>query len=245
MHIGALQHFIKAEQARKMKTKSINNVLELVRHILNIAATEWIDEHGLTWLLVAPKIKLLQVKDARAPLPLSWMEQSRFLAYLPNHLNHMTRFKVNTGCREQEVCQLRWEWEKYVPSLKTSVFIIPSHINRDGELRQLVKNGEDRLVILNDEAKAVIEEARGIHPEYVFSFKGRPVTRMNNTAWRNARKKANLDELRVHDLKHTFGRRLRAAGVSYEDRQDLLGHRSGRITVCVRPNTPFSKIKLN
>jgi integrase len=31
-------------------------------------------------------------------------------------------------------------------------------------------------------------------------------------------------------MKHTFGRRLRAAGVSYEDRQDLLGHRSGRIT---------------
>ena len=26
------------------------------------------------------------------------------------------------------------------------------------------------------------------------------------------------------------GRRLRAAGVSFEDRQDLLGHKSGRIT---------------
>jgi len=34
----------------------------------------------------------------------------------------------------------------------------------------------------------------------------------------------------VHDLKHTFGRRLRAVGVSFADRQDLLGHRSGRIT---------------
>ena len=36
--------------------------------------------------------------------------------------------------------------------------------------------------------------------------------------------------MRVHDLKHTFGRRLRAAGVSFEDRQDLLGHKSSRIT---------------
>ncbi len=36
--------------------------------------------------------------------------------------------------------------------------------------------------------------------------------------------------MRVHDLKHTFGRRLRAAGVNNEDRQDLLGHKSGRIT---------------
>ena len=36
--------------------------------------------------------------------------------------------------------------------------------------------------------------------------------------------------VRVHDLKHSFGRRLRAAGVSFEDRQDLLGHKSTRIT---------------
>ena len=47
--------------------------------------------------------------------------------------------------------------------------------------------------------------------------------------WKKARKKAEL-AVRVHDLKHTFGRRLRAAGVSFEDRQDLLGHKSGRIT---------------
>jgi hypothetical protein len=34
---------------------------------------------------------------------------------------------------------------------------------------------------------------------------------------------------RIHDLKHTFGHRLRAARVSLEDRQDLLGHKSDRI----------------
>jgi integrase len=53
---------------------------------------------------------------------------------------------------------------------------------------------------------------------------------MLNSAWKRARKRAVLDQVRVHDLKYTFGRRLRAAGVSFEDRQDLLGHRSGRIT---------------
>ena len=37
-------------------------------------------------------------------------------------------------------------------------------------------------------------------------------------------------QIRVHDLKHTFSRRLRAACVSFEDRQDLLGHKSARIT---------------
>ena len=53
---------------------------------------------------------------------------------------------------------------------------------------------------------------------------------MLNSAWKKARSRAGLSNVRVHDLKHTFGRRLHAAGVSFEDRQDLLGHRSGRMT---------------
>ena len=119
----------------------------------------------------------------------------------------MALFKVNTGTREQEVCGLRWEWEVPVPSLDTSVFIVPG---------EHVKNGEDRLVVLNRVAKSVIEEVRGEHPEFVFTYERRgkrePVTRMYNGAWRRARAKEDLEAVRVHDLKHTFGRRLRAAG---------------------------------
>jgi len=48
--------------------------------------------------------------------------------------------------------------------------------------------------------------------------------------WQKARKRAGLPQVRVHDLKHTFGTRLRAAGGSFEDRQDLLGHKAGRMT---------------
>src|SRR5437899_9553624 len=50
------------------------------------------------------------------------------------------------------------------------------------------------------------------------------VERMNNTAWQCARREANLADVRVHDLRHTFATRLRAAGVSEEDRAALLGH---------------------
>jgi integrase len=35
--------------------------------------------------------------------------------------------------------------------------------------------------------------------------------------------------LHVHDLRHTVGRRLRAAGVSLETRQAILGHKGGSI----------------
>lgn len=68
------------------------------------------------------------------------------------------------------------------------------------------------------------------HPQYVFTYKGHLVGTMNNSGWQKARKRVGLQQVRIHDLKHTFGRRLRAANVSFEDRQDLLGHKSNRIT---------------
>ncbi len=71
---------------------------------------------------------------------------------------------------------------------------------------------------------------RGNGSDFVFTYKSRPVTRMNSTAWRKSRVATGLEAVRFHDLRHTFGMRLRAAGVSLEDRQDLLGHKSGRIT---------------
>lgn len=46
---------------------------------------------------------------------------------------------------------------------------------------------------------------------------------MNNTAFQSARRAAKLPKL-VHDLSHTFGQRLRDAGVAEEDRALLLGH---------------------
>ena len=79
-------------------------------------------------------------------------------------------------------------------------------------------------------AREVVDDRRGIDPVHVFTYDGRPIKRMLTSGWIRARLRAGLPWVRVHDLKHTFGRRLRAAGVSFEDRQDLLGHRSGRIT---------------
>lgn len=180
------------------------------------------DKYGLTWLLTAPKIKLLPEHDLRKPYPLSWVEQTRLFEALPKHLANMALFAVNTGCRDGEICSLRWEWEIKLQEFPgKSVFIIPS---------EHVKNREERLVVLNQIAQSVIEEQRGLHLDYVFCFRGKPTARMLNSGWKKARISAEIPQVRVHDLKHTFGRRLRAAGVSYEDRQDLLGHKSGRIT---------------
>lgn len=94
-----------------------------------------------------------------------------------------------------------------VAGLKTSVFIIPGNF---------VKNSDDRLVVLNQVASSVVDSQRGKHDAYVFTYQGKPVQRMLNSAWVKARKRANLERVREHDPKHTFGRRLRAAGVSQQ-----------------------------
>ncbi len=221
VHSGILQPWIEHRKKEGVSNGTINHGLKVVRRILNLAANEWIDEYGLTWLVVAPKIKLLPDNNKRLPYPLSWDEQRMLFKALPTHLANMALFAVNTGCRDHEICTLRWNWEVCVPELNTSVFIVPG---------ELVKNGDDRLVVLNRVASSVVDGLRGKHDSHVFSYRGHPVQRMLNGAWLRARLKVGLPQVRVHDLKHTMGRRLRAAGVSFEDRQDLLGHRSGRIT---------------
>jgi integrase len=55
-----------------------------------------------------------------------------------------------------------------------------------------VKNGEDRLVVLNKIALSAVNEVRGQHSDYVFTYVSRPLTRMLNSAWKRPRKRVGL-----------------------------------------------------
>lgn len=249
------EHRLKPTTTRTGKTKQIslttlNRSLEVVRRILNLCARSYRHPNRMTYLASAPLITIEKNKNARKQYPLSWEEQDLLFSELPEDPNRqMAMFKVNTGCREEEVCALEWAWEIKVPELTTSVFVVPG---------DRVKNEEDRLVVLNGVARSVVESRRGINPRFVFSYRGRPsktmplaargpgepLDCMNNGGWQSARARAahryperfgrpapwGFEHVRVHDLKHTFGRRLRAAGVSKETRMVLLGHKNGDIT---------------
>lgn len=236
----------KAGQANR----TINITIERVIRVLTLCARKWRDDERRPWLDSVPMLKKLETKkSSRKPYPMSWEEQTLLISQLPDHLKTMTLFKVNTGCREQEVCRLRWDWEIFVPEIGASVFLIPEDFGGRHE-RSGVKNGDDRLVILNDVAKSIVDAQRGIGKEYVFPY-GRTksgkegcILRMNNSAWRKARVRAaklwqekylrpahpGYLSVRIHDLKHTYGRRLKAAGVTQEDRKSLLGHKNGSVT---------------
>ena len=105
IHMGTLKAFIEQRKRDGVKNRTINKALQAVRHLLNLATGEWLNEDGVPWLAHAPKIRLLKEDDKRPPYPLSWDERERLFAELPVHLQQMALFKVNTGCREQEVPQ--------------------------------------------------------------------------------------------------------------------------------------------
>ena len=78
---------------------------------------------------------------------------------------------------------------------------------------------------------SIVESVRGNRPEFAFVYSERrkkakpgPIQTMNNTAWQRARTKAGLDDLHVHDLRHTVGMRLREASVKEEAIADVLWH---------------------
>lgn len=69
VHMGSLQEFIAKRRRDSVKTSTINGALAITRHIRNLVGSEWMDDHGVTWLERAPKIKLLPIRDARAAYP--------------------------------------------------------------------------------------------------------------------------------------------------------------------------------
>lgn len=250
----ALEPFIKDRLAAKklgdgkvkkgVSNRTVNISIERVVRVLSLCARKWRDDERRPWLDSVPMLtKLEEKKSSRKPYPMSWDEQSILFGELPAHLQTMALFKVNTGCREQEVCKLKWDWEISVPELGTSVFLIPADFGGRHE-GSGVKNGDERLVVLNSVARSIIERQRGQSKEWVFPYNGTAMHRMNDSAWKKARVRAaklwqeehlrpahpGYLSIRIHDLKHTFGRRLRAAGVTEEDRKALLGHKNGSIT---------------
>jgi len=229
IHIGSLDFFIKERKQAGIKAGTLNRDIAIIRRVLSLSARLWRDDQGRPWLDTVPMLPTLQ-GEKRKPKPISWNEQEKLLKALPKYLAEMCLFALNTGLRDQELCGLKWSDECLVNGLDTSVFIISD---------ETAKNGYERIVPLNFVSENIIKNRRGNDSDYIFDYNGRKLSRINNRAWRTAIKASQLEGVRFHDLRHTFGMRLRAAGVSFEDRQDLLGHHAGRIT------THYSKVEIS
>ena len=151
---GHLAAWIEQRRRHGVTVRTINHGLQVVRRILNLAASEWMDERGLTWIRAPEKIKLLANHDRRTPF-----------RELRGHLVEMALFAVKTRCRVRRSAT-HVDWEVDVPELGTSVFIIPG---------SRVKNGDERVVVLNRIARSVVETRRGQHVMNVFTCGCAPI----------------------------------------------------------------------
>lgn len=126
------------------------------------------------------------------------------------------RLLMLTGCRRGEILTLRWE----------DVDL------RAGELRLRDAKTGPRPVALSPSARRVLEGLQRLpdNPWVIAGTKpGGRVTNINS-AWLLIRARAELNDVRIHDLRHSFASRALALGESLPMIGKLLGHRKVQTT---------------
>jgi integrase len=136
------------------------------------------------------------------------------------------RLAAYTGLRRGELLALRWRDVDYAASKLTVRRAVSGDVVADS-----TKSGRRREVPLSDQATAALDrlQRRGDftgRDDYVLV--NRAGDRLDGSALRrrvrSAQERAGLRRLRVHDLRHTFGSLLVAAGVDLVTVQAAMGH---------------------
>jgi len=204
---------------------TINKYIHLMNRMLSLAKT---------WGMVPPfnpnqeKIKTISVGDFKQRF-LSEEEIARLLKACrrSSHpfLSLFIRLLLLTGARKGEALGMRWCDIDFAKRIWT----VPKS-----------KNGRSRRIILSEPAIDVLNAARKKAKHLELSVDPRaPVFTNPKThkpydsfyaSWYIVREWAELDDVRIHDLRHTFASLLINKGVSLYEVQTLLGHCSIQMT---------------
>ena len=124
------------------------------------------------------------------------------------------RLLLLTGCRTGEILKLRWR-------------------EVDGDTLQLEdsKTGP-RQVLLSPEARAIIERQPRSGSPWVFPSLVNPArARVDLSLWKKVRKLAGIEDVRLHDLRHTFASQAAMQGIPLPVVARLLGHGQVQMTL--------------
>lgn len=208
-----VRRYIADRQKAGLSSAKINRETELLSRAFKLAAEEGKLSH-------CPKIPALAERNARN----GFFERAEFEAvagHLPDHLGDVARFAYLTGWRRGEIGDLQWE-------------------NVDRAAREIridtSKNGEGRVLPLDDELSALIErrwtarewqDFRGESHLSPFVFHRQGVPRVNfNRAWRRACIAAGYPDKLFHDLRRTAVRDMIRGGVSQHVAMAVSGHKT-------------------
>ena len=185
-----------------------NNALKLLRQIMNFAiARGHVDANPTRGI----------ARNRRPPLTrfLSTEEIARLHRVLDDHANRgqqaqadIVRLLLLTGCRKSEIVLLRW-----------------SEVHRDCLVLEDAKTGP-RRVPLNSPARRILERQKRGAGAFVFPSPRDPSRPRGRDLglWYRIRKDAGIEDVRLHDLRHTHASHAVMNGVPVPVVSRLLGH---------------------
>ena len=197
-----------------------NRCLALLSKMFNLAELwGWRPEHSNPVRMVA-KYKENQVQRFLSDEELQRLGQA--LADVDEegeispYVTAAIRLLLLTGARLNEILTLKWDY-----------------VDRRGGFLQLPtsKTGP-KVIFLNEDAVAVlngIDRRKGNPYVIVGSVDGKHLVNIQKP-WRTIRKRADIDDVRIHDLRHSFASIAASNGASLPMIGQLLGHRSADVT---------------
>ena len=200
-----------AKQLETHKPGSVNRVIILLRYIYNCA---------IRWEVAGIKknptqgIPLLEENNKKERF-LSKEEAEKLLEATRNSPNKMLQYIIPmlilTGARKNEVIHAKWEDFNF----EQKVWRIP--ISKSGKARYVpISAGVEQLlanVPVYEGCDLVFPNPKTLKPYVSFFY-----------AWDTVRKSVGLEDVRVHDLRHSFASFLVNAGRSLYEVQNILGH---------------------
>lgn len=219
-----VQAVIQKRIAQKASAGSVNRVIILIRFLFN-QAIRW-NIAGVT-SNPTKDIPLLKLNNQRQRF-LTPQEAQRLLDAVKQSSNPLlgpiVAFLLLTGARKREVLDARWDcidWNR-------RIWKIP--ISKSGRARY-VPLSDSAMLLLRQRQLQCTTNADRKRCEWIFA---NPETakpyRCISRGWLTARSNAGLDDLRIHDLRHSFASFLINNGRSLYEVQKILGHSTARMT---------------
>jgi integrase len=215
-----LQDFHTSLKVSGLASSTADHYLKLCKRVLGLAQS---------WGVIAENVSKglsLFNEDNTVENYLNDEELKRLMTVLQTDSNRtialIIMLLISSGVRKSEALLAQ---KKYI-NLETRVWRIPASTAKAKKMRSLP---------LSDMAMTVLREAfesSDDNSEYVFVNKrtGKPYTTIQKQ-WERIRTKAQLEHVRLHDLRHSFASYLANSGRTLLEIQTLLGHASPKVTL--------------
>ena len=208
----------RSSRRSKYSPATVNRMVALLKRTYNLAIREDMVQKNPCW-----KVSMLPENNKRDRVLTSY-EFSTLTQELPRHILPIVCMGYYTGMRLGEILNLTWD---RVNMKKGCLDLEPED----------TKNKEHRTIYFNDVLWQIFMEAnklRSLHHRFVFTRNGKPIKNIS-TGFKNALKRAGIENFRFHDLRHTFNTNMRKAGVDQTVIMKMTGHKTN--AMFIRYNT--------